>query len=436
MLGKKLYVLTSLVTVLTLCSCNNKIEKIADASGSGSNTEKTALTFLLPEESKTEQLKGIFEDAEKELGITIETDYITSDVDREDIIRSRLASGKMADICYFNSGSLLKELYPAEYFLDLSEEEFTERFDPIFKDAVTIDGAVYGIPFSYYCSVGAVLYNKEVYDQYHLSVPTTWREFLHNCEVIKSAGKTAVIGTFAQEWCTQIPFLADYYNVQKNVPDFLPRYLKGDFNYADDPFLFQSWKKCEDLVPFYNPDLQQLNCQEGGDMLINGDGVHYIMITGDALNYIFKKYEQKASNLGAFAIPDDQTDTPGLTVWPSNSFYINKNSEHIEEALQFFNYYFSEEVIQKHAAEIPQTGPSTIKGISSSESEIPIIKDIQKYIDAGNYCTALEFQVPFKGSGCEHYTKLVGMGQMSAKNAALQYDQSCKEDIFRSIIGQ
>ena len=153
------------------------------------------------------------------------------------------------------------------------------------------------------------------------------------------------------------------------------------------------------------------------------------MITGDALNYIFKKYGKEANVLGAFAIPDDWVDEPGLTVWPASSFYINKNSEHIEGALKFFDYYLSEKAVKKYSASIPQTGPSSVKRMDSSESEFPVIKDIQSYIDSGNYCTALEFQVPFKGSGSEYYTKLVGLGQMSAEDAALKYDQSCKEDI-------
>ena len=98
----------------------------------------------------------------------------------------------MADLCVYNSGALLNAINPSEYFIDLSDQEFMDRVDDLYKEAVSVDEAVYGIPFA--TSRGeAVLYNKEMYEKYGLEIPKTWDEFLANCDVLQEAGETAVL---------------------------------------------------------------------------------------------------------------------------------------------------------------------------------------------------------------------------------------------------
>ena len=62
-------------------------------------------------------------------------------------------------------------MHPEEYFVDLSEEEYISRLGtiPSGMPRPTIDGAVYGVPDGYVNSVGAILYNKDIYEQYQLS---------------------------------------------------------------------------------------------------------------------------------------------------------------------------------------------------------------------------------------------------------------------------
>lgn len=46
----------------------------------------------------------------------------------------------------------------------------------------------------------------------------TWDAFLENCRILKEAGETAVIGTYADNWTAQVPLLADWYNVNLAEP--------------------------------------------------------------------------------------------------------------------------------------------------------------------------------------------------------------------------
>ena len=67
-------------------------------------------------------------------------------------------------------------------------------------------------------------YNKDLYEQYDLEVPDTWEDFLKNCDTLKEAGETAVIGSLGDSWTIQVPYLGDHYNVLAAEPDFSEKF--------------------------------------------------------------------------------------------------------------------------------------------------------------------------------------------------------------------
>jgi raffinose/stachyose/melibiose transport system substrate-binding protein len=82
---------------------------------------------------------------------------------------------------------------------------------------------------------GGILYNKKVYEQLGLGVPTSWAEFEANNEKIKAAGITPVIATFGDTWTSQLFVLADYYNVEQDNPSFAADYTNNKSKYASTP---------------------------------------------------------------------------------------------------------------------------------------------------------------------------------------------------------
>jgi raffinose/stachyose/melibiose transport system substrate-binding protein len=72
----------------------------------------------------------------------------------------------------------------------LSHEPYASNIDPVFKKAASINGKLYAVPFGSE-QAGAVVYNRKVYKKYGLSVPKTWKEFIHNCDILKKNGESA-----------------------------------------------------------------------------------------------------------------------------------------------------------------------------------------------------------------------------------------------------
>lgn len=386
--------------------------------------EEVTLTVGYPTSFVPDAFDEVAKLAEEKIGIKIEAQPY-SDAD-ETTLRSLLASGEAPDIIFYNSGSLLKRLNPSGYFVDLAPyENLTERLEDTFKQSVTVDGAVYGVPQSAAMG-GGVLYNREMYEKYDLEVPKTWEDFVKNCETLKNAGETAVIGTFGSSWTSQLVFLADYYNVTAEEPDFSKEFEEGKAKYASTPAAVRSFEKYKDLIPYYNADCAVATYDDGCAMLAEGQGCHYFMQT-QALSNIYSLYgKETADNIGFFAVPGDKADVNGMTVWPPNAAYISKDTDKLEDAVRFLEFYISDEALDTYSAVQLPTGPFSVVGYTAKgESFRAVAEDMQAYFDEGRTSLAQEYETPVKGPGCESICVEVANGQVTGQEAAEKYDKDC-----------
>lgn len=214
-----------IATALTGCSTNSK-SKETGIQTPNTNTqqettqntslekdvEEVTITMLMDTDATQAGFLAVAELAKEKLGITVEIETRPGGTDGDNIVKTRLASGDMADICMYNSGALLSILNPSEYFYDLSNESWIDRLDDTYRDTVSQGSEIYGVPYSS-SQAGAVLYSKPIYEELGLSVPNTWDEFIKNCETIKAEGKIPIIGSFADSWTAQVLYLGDHYNV-------------------------------------------------------------------------------------------------------------------------------------------------------------------------------------------------------------------------------
>ncbi|SHJ44897.1 raffinose/stachyose/melibiose transport system substrate-binding protein [Anaerocolumna jejuensis DSM 15929] len=434
-----------LIAALTAASAtgcsSNKIDTSADKAKVEGNTtasptastdagtkkyEGVTLSILRENSMSAEGLNAVLKAATDELGMKFDVETYVSGSDGDNIIKTRLASGEMSDLCIYNAGSLLTALNPSEYFADISNEEAASRLDDTFKSTVTVDGAVYGVPFNS-AAAGAVLYYKPDYKELGLSVPKTWEEFLANCDALQKAGKTALIGTFGDSWTSQVLFLGDNYNVLAAQPDFPKKFEAGENKYATTKAGLRSFEKMADVSKYYNKDYLAATYNDGVDMLANGEGSQWIMLT-QVLSNIFELYPEKVNDIGVFAIPGDNPDDNGLTVWMPNALYVNKESKNEAAALAFINFYTFAKALDAYSSSILPDGPYCIKNYKLPDNAYDAVKtDMQAYFDAGKTAVALEFLTSVKGPNCAAITQEVGTGQATAKEAAKAYDEDCKK---------
>lgn len=439
------WTLAALTAVSSLSGCSGSANQTAAVETSVEGTTKAEETTKTEETAKEEEttqaekkdvtlsllidnnvsldgLQAVCDLAKEKLGITIEIEYKVDD----SVLKTRLASGEMTDLLVYNSGSLLDALNPSEYFIDLTNQPFVEKYDETYKNSVTVNGAVYGVPFAS-TQAGAVMYYKPIYEELGLKIPDTWAEFISNCEKIKAAGYTAYISSTAKKSMTQVLFLGDHYNLVSANPNFVAEFEKGNAKYASDPAAIRSWEKYEDAWGYLQEGHTATTYDEACDMLANGEGAHWISLT-QALSNIYSLYgEDTVNKIGVFGVPGDKADDHGLTVWMPNSLYGNINSDKKDDILRFMEFYISDEALNAYAGAILPDGPYCIKGYSLPDNSYDAVKnDMQAYFDHNKTKVAMEFETAVKGANCSTITQSLISGLTTGKEAASDYDEDCK----------
>ncbi len=190
----------------------------------------------------------------------------------DNLVKTRLSTGEMSDIFQYNSGSLFQALKPDKNLADLSDLPSQAGVLNSFKLVVTSpDGKVRGVPFGAAMG-GGIYYNKKVYADLGLKVPTTWKEFIANCEKIKAAGKVAVAQTYKDTWSSQLFVLADFYNVQAAVPNFAADYTANKAKYATTPAAAKGFDHLAEVFKagYLNKDFGAATFSEGMKMVATG----------------------------------------------------------------------------------------------------------------------------------------------------------------------
>lgn len=357
--------------------------------------------------------------AEEKFGFRIEIEPCYDD----NVVRTRLATGECPDLLIYNTGSLLYSLNPSEFFLDLTDTGMAETLDADFIRAASVDGVLYGIPQCDGMGAG-VYYNKELYQEYGLEVPETWEEFKGNLEVLQNAGVDAMGIALNELVSSQLPFLADNYQVMYDNPDFAREFTAGKTGFADSEEGRRTWERYEELVPYFNKDCAAVSIPELENRFFGNELGHLIYFSSKIPEWILT-YGDKINKIGFFAMPGDTGEETGLTIWPSNGIYGNKKSEHTEAVTAFLEWYISEEGLDVLTSFYTPAGIFHT-GYRPKEETIELIQEVQRYYTEGKVTPALEYLTPVKGINCAFICNKLGNGRYGAREAAEAYDEECK----------
>jgi raffinose/stachyose/melibiose transport system substrate-binding protein len=391
--------------------------------------EPVTLTYLVDDSEANQATAKALADAYMALhpNVTIVVESRPGGTEGDNIVKTRLATGEMTDIFWYNSGSLLQALNPSETLVDLSNEPFIANIVESFLPTVSQNGQIFGVP-SQTAMGGGILYNKRIYEELGLSVPTTWEEFAANNETIKEAGIAPVLATFGDTWTSQLFVLADYYNVQQAHPTFAEDYTGNKAKYATIPEAMAGFTYLKEGFDkdWWQQDYATTTFEQGLDLLAKGEGAHYPMLTF-ALSTIATNSPDQVNDIGFFAQPGTDAANNGATIWMPAATYIPKTTSNLEAAKDFLGFIASTAGVDALNEAIAPTGPYVIKDATLPESVLPAVKDVAAYIDAGKSAPALEFLSPVKGPTLEQLCVAVGTGQMTPEEAAAAYDEDVKK---------
>jgi raffinose/stachyose/melibiose transport system substrate-binding protein len=408
------------VVALVLAGCGN-----GEDSGDGSVTLTYLITNLEQVITENEALVDAFEAQNPHIQIEIETR--PGGTEGDNLIKTRLQTGEMTDIFYYNAGSLFQALAPQQSMVPLSGG-FVDNILDVFKAGVSVDDTVYGVPVGGSMG-GGILYHKPTYAELGLEIPTTWDEFMANNQVIAEAGEAApVIQTYGDTWTSQLFVLGDFYNVLAEEPGFADAYTANQAHFADTPAALRGFQHLQEVYEagYLNEDFAAALYTDGLAMLANGEGVHYPMLTFAAPE-LAASHPEQVDDVGFFAMPGEDPANSGVTTWLPVGTYIAQTTDHPEEAMAFLEFIASVEGCDVSAEAVSPTGPYLIEGCELPDDVPAAVADMLPYFESGQTEPALEFLSPVKGPSLENITVEVGSGIRSATDGAALYDEDVKK---------
>jgi raffinose/stachyose/melibiose transport system substrate-binding protein len=414
---------------LTACSAGS-----LGSSSSGGSTGTTAITFLTgnddPTVASAKAVISAFQAANPT--ITVKLDTRPGGSEGDNLVKTRLSTGDMAEVFLYNNGSLLQAIKPEQNLIPVDDQPWAGQLDSKFADSSKgADGKLYGGPFGTAFG-GGVLYNIPVYKKLGLTVPKTWDEFMANNKKIKDAGGVdPVEQTYGETWTSQLFVLGDYHNVEAAVPTFAADYTANKVKYATTPQALAGFQHIQEIkdAGYLNKDFASATLNDGVKAVATGTAAHYPQLGGTAAN-IQNVAPGKTNDVGFFALPGSSAATNGMTVWPgTTAMYIPKTVEgdKLDAAKKFVAYNATQQGCDANIKGTPPQGPFLSKACQLPADVSQVAKDTQAYYNSGAATPALEFESPIKGPNLEQICIQVGTGQVDAQKAAALYDEDVKK---------
>jgi ABC-type glycerol-3-phosphate transport system substrate-binding protein len=292
------------------------------------------LLHYLTEDAKLQALDDLIAGFEAENpGVTVNAEAVSMD-NYLDVIKLRLSSGDAPDIM-FGGPSSYPELVEAGYIMDLTDEEFTSRVSEGSLSLMKLDDTVYGIPLDQMANV--VFYNKDIFAELGLEIPTTYSEFIETCQALTDAGYAAVAAGFQD----QISIGANYFTMFYGAPyltceQYTDETQNEGKSWSEYPAVEQALTQFREVIGYANEDCRTITTDRAEQIFANGESGMIIIGTwglGAIMNY------NPDLNCGGFIYPSEETaEDNALPLNTDDTWMILKDSPNVEIAEAFFEY--------------------------------------------------------------------------------------------------
>lgn len=235
-----------------------------------SRNQSTTLSFFHDKDTWQDYFIEMSDLATEQIDIGFEPTPYSDTTSYQQVVNSSIQSGDTPDLVTWWSGYRLENLYQSGGLLDVSDlwQKAIDSGDmpESLAASFTFEDKQWGVARD--ASYWPVFYNKRLFDEHGLSVPTTWDEFLDVCETLKDASVTPLYATIDGRWPAFIWF--EEFLI-RNDPDFYVDLCEGRASYTDDTAVkaMQDWKSLFDAGYFSDLDIP-MDANAAG-MFANGE---------------------------------------------------------------------------------------------------------------------------------------------------------------------
>lgn len=340
-------------------------------SGSGdSKEEQVTLRWMQFQVEYAEQVKNMAKAYEEEHpNVKIEVEVIGDDY--YDILKTKASSGDMPDV-FMTAGYNEINTYK-EYITDLSDQEFVDNIADGAKECVSLDGKVVGLPVQ--MSGNGIVYNKKIFEDNNLEIPTTVSELEEVCKTLKAKDIVPFTNQFKDDW-----LLGQFYNYAfANMDDttgYIDTLNSGEAKIADTQEMKDIMKVLDLMLTYGQEKPLDASWNEAAAMFAQGKQA---MIFEGIWAYDTIAQIAPDMEVGLFALPitDDAADTR-MAADVNGTWHVSNTSEHPDVAKDVLNWIVTSDAgrdfLLKECQVIPAMKDMEFEGSN------PLSKDVAQYI--------------------------------------------------------
>ncbi|TFC00912.1 extracellular solute-binding protein [Cryobacterium mannosilyticum] len=315
--------------------------------------------------------------------------------DADTAIRTLLVKGKVPDVISLNGSGNFGQLARAGVFHDFTDDPVLKQINPAVQDILAGLGSYNGDEVNalgFVSNANGILYNRDIFTEQGISVPTTWDELIAACDRLKAAGISPFYGTLADSWTTMPPFTG--LGGQLGGDGFFPRLRAEGADVGPDSAVSftkdyaETLGKLQTLYSYAQPGFQSRGYEDGNQAFAAGKSA--MLLQGVwAIAPILA--DNPDVNVGAFPLP--ATDDPAQTRLVSGvdvAITIGRDTPHLAEAQRFVDYLFDRKVLGDFAASQNMFSTAADAGPNTN----PTLTELQPYFDAGRIVGFIDHQVP------------------------------------------
>jgi raffinose/stachyose/melibiose transport system substrate-binding protein len=337
----------------------------SDAASSGDTVTLNVWSWQQDQTSGWKTVLAAFEEDHPKIKVNFRgvtpTEYDT-------ILKTGMSGADGPDVPFLRSYGLMQYLVDGKNLVRLDTKLPSMAAWP----AATLDGArsvknkgVYGVPFA--MQTIQVFYNKKLFADNGLAVPTTWDEFVAAADKFKAKGIVPLAGSVKDAWTLPIN-LTIFGASRYGGPSFEKDLLSGKSDFTN-PNYVAAIAHLKDVVGQYFPkDAAGVTYADSQTLFASGKAA---MHPGGSWEIGDFKKSNPDLDFGVFSVPappgslDSQTLTGGYV---DGSIGMNAKTKHPKEALELLRWFTTKQFGDLFMSELAQ--PSVVPG---AEAKDPIL---------------------------------------------------------------
>ena len=331
-------ILVSLLVILcgSLFYDNIRNKERTKSAGEDENQVEIELVYAYQNAQWNSAIEATVRNFEKKypnIKVNYEVNY--EDKVYEDILNKKNARNELGDIVQLKT--------PEPYANSDTLGEISDEVKNLVKYTYDVGGKTYAVGAVE--STSGIIYNKEIFERYGLSIPQTYQDFLNICKILKSKGIDPIGVGGSDLW--HMEYWVNHFfrtDVLSKNPEWLSQCSEGVVSWTDAEVI-QMLADLKNLFDagYVNDDWQ--TTRDGNLPYKMAEGEIAMMYTGPWTSFAIQKLNP-SMELGWFYVPGANGVTyagDNLDTFWSVTKECKENPDKYDAAMTFLKYFYSEQ---------------------------------------------------------------------------------------------